>query len=216
MKLWHPAMRVVPVLVLVLSVVQPAWSALPIPKQQPAGPSTTSSFNDLPDSRNPIEYTSPDGQFSTTFPTGCARLQTKMNMSPDGAAGTDVRVVFVTCERAQATGEGCLINARLGVARNLSGKAAADSVMTEIGELLAGYGVTPARQTPIRRDFGPHGIVEGLDVQAHPQSGTGDVWIRGLLRDGDMYFLIAWKTAGGLFTDPEYALFFDAFRPWLD
>ena len=70
--------------------------------------------------------------------------------------------------------------------------------MNEIRELLDGYSVVPARQTPLRRDFGKHGIVEGLDVQAHPQSGTGDVWIRGLLRGDDMYFLVAWKTAGGL------------------
>ena len=180
----------------------------------PAG--TTSKFDDLPDSRNPIAYKSTEGQFSTTFPTGCARLHTRTNQAGEDSPRTDIYVAFVTCERAGATGEGCLVNVRRGVAGGLTAKAASDSVMNEIRELLAAYSVVPARQTPLRRDFGKHGIVEGLDVQAHPQSGTGDVWIRGLLRGDDMYFLVAWKTAGGLFDDPEYALFFDAFRPWVE
>ncbi len=180
----------------------------------PAG--TTSKFDDLPDSRNPIAYKSTEGQFSTTFPTGCARLHTRTNQAGEDSPRTDIYVAFVTCERAGATGEGCLVNVRRGVAGGLTAKAASDSVMNEIRELLAAYSVVPARQTPLRRDFGKHGTVEGLDVQAHPQSGTGDVWIRGLLRGDDMYFLVAWKTAGGLFDDPEYALFFDAFRPWVE
>jgi hypothetical protein len=177
---------------------------------------TTSKFNDLPDSVNPIAYKSTEGRFSTTFPTGCARLHTRTNEAGEDSPRTDIHVTFVTCDRAGATGEGCLVNARVGVAGGLTAKAASDSVMNEIRELLGAYNVVPARQTPLRRDFGKHGTVEGLDIQAHPQSGTGDVWIRGLLRGDDMYFLVAWKTAGGLFDDPEYALFFDAFRPWVE
>ena len=192
-----------------------AFTAAAAPVAPPSAGST-SKFDDLPDSRNPIAYKSAEGQFSTTFPTGCARLHTRTNQAGEDSPRTDIFVAFVTCERAGATGEGCLVNARRGVAGGLTAKAASDSVMNEIRELLAGYGVVPARQTPLRRDFGKHGTVEGLDVQAHPQSGTGDVWIRGLLRGDDMYFLVAWKTAGGLFNDPEYALFFDAFRPWVE
>ena len=192
-----------------------AFTAAAAPVAPPSAGST-SKFDDLPDSRNPIAYKSAEGQFSTTFPTGCARLHTRTNQAGEDSPRTDIFVAFVTCERAGATGEGCLVNARRGVAGGLTAKAASDSVMNEIRELLAGYGVVPARQPPLRRDFGKHGTVEGLDVQAHPQSGTGDVWIRGLLRGDDMYFLVAWKTAGGLFNDPEYALFFDAFRPWVE
>ena len=190
-----------------------AVAATPPP---PPSTGTNTRFDDLPDSRNPIAYKSAEGQFSTTFPTGCARLHTRTNQAGEDSPRTDIYVAFVTCERAGTTGEGCLVNVRRGVAGGLTAKAASDSVMNEIRELLAAYSVVPARQTPLRRDFGKHGTVEGLDVQAHPQSGTGDVWIRGLLRGDDMYFLVAWKTAGGLFDDPEYALFFDAFRPWVE
>jgi hypothetical protein len=76
--------------------------------------------------------------------------------------------------------------------------------------------VTPTRQVPLSRDFGPHGKVEGLDVLAEAAGGTGDVWIRGLMRGRDMYFLVAWKAEGGLFEDPEYAVFFNDFRPWVE
>jgi hypothetical protein len=200
----------------VLAVLAFATIAVAAAPVAPPSAGSTSKFDDLPDSRNPIAYKSAEGQFSTTFPTGCARLHTRTNEPGADSPRSDIYVAFVTCERAGATGEGCLVNVRRGVAGGLTAKAASDSVMNEIRELLAGYSVVPARQTPLRRDFGKHGTVEGLDVQAHPQSGTGDVWIRGLLRGDDMYFLVAWKTAGGLFNDPEYALFFDAFRPWVE
>jgi len=184
--------------------------------QIPPPGGTTSTMGELPDSMNPIDYASPDGQFRATFPTGCARIFTKMNMADDGSDNVDVRMVFVTCDRANTEREGCQVNARLGAARGLSGKAAVDRVLTEVRELLDGYGVVPARQSPIRRDFGPRGVVEGIDIQAHPQDGKGDVWIRGLLRGDDMYFLIAWKAAGGMLDDPEYGLFFQSFVPWVE
>ena len=173
-------------------------------------------LDELPDSLNPIEHTSADGHFRVTFPTGCARLHTKMNLADDGSTDVDVRVLFVTCERANTEKEGCLVNARLGAARGLKGRDATDRVLTEVRELMAGYGVIPARQSPIRRDFGKHGVVEGIDIQAHPEFGKGDVWIRGLLRGDDMYFLVAWKAAGGMFDDPEYGIFFQSFEPWAE
>jgi hypothetical protein len=184
--------------------------------QEAPSAGSKSTLGDLPDSVNPIDYSSPDGQFRATFPTGCARLQTKMNMADDGSTDVEVRLVFVTCERANTEKEGCLVNARLGAARGLKGKAATDLVLAEVRELLDGYGVVLARQSPIRRDFGPHGVVEGIDIQAHPEFGKGDVWIRGLLRGDDMYFLIAWKAAGGMMEDPEYGLFFQSFVPWAE
>ena len=175
---------------------------------------TTMRLQDMPDSMNPIDHTSTDGKFRITFPTGCGRVLTKMNMAEDGSANVDVRLVFVTCERANAKNEGFQVNARLGAARGLKGKAATDSVLASVRRLLDGYGVVPGRQTAIRRDFGALGVFEGIDIQAHRESGAGDVWIRGLLRGDDIYFLVAWKAAGGMLDDPEYAVFFQSFEPW--
>lgn len=198
--------------------VSAAPAALPRPVAPPAPGSGTrqAKLDQLPDSLNPIEFSSPEGQFHTTFPTGCARLLTKQNTPPDGSTEVEVRLVFATCDRHGQKDEGCLVNARLGALGDDTGQLAADRVLKVIGELLATYGVTPLRQVPISRDFGPRGKVEGLDVLAEAAGGTGDVWIRGLMRGRDMYFLVAWKAAGGLFEDPEYAVFFNEFRPWVE
>lgn len=208
-------------LALAAPAAMPALAALPKPVAPavPGGNSRQANLEQLPDSANPIEYTSQEGRFRTTFPTGCARMHTKQSSPPDGAdSGSDVevRLVFATCERYGKEGEGCLVNARLGTLADVQDQAAADRVLKVIGELLANYGVTPTRQVPISRDFGAHGKVEGLDVHARSAAGAGDVWIRGLMRDQDMYFLVAWKAAGGLFDDPEYAIFFNDFRPWAE
>ncbi|MBK8164525.1 MAG: hypothetical protein IPK64_01025 [bacterium] len=214
--------RALPVaLALAALTALPAFAALPKPitPTVPGGTSRQANLEQLPDSLNPISYSSPEGRFQTTFPTGCARLHTKQNAPVGGSdsGGVEgVSLVFATCERHGNKDEGCLVNARLGTLADAEGQVAADRVLKVIGELMANYGVAPTRQIPISRDFGPHGKVEGLDVHAHAVSGAGDVWIRGLMRGQDMYFLVAWKAAGGLFDDPEYAVFFNDFRPWVE
>jgi hypothetical protein len=208
-----PPLAIFALAALAVLAVLPAVAAGP--PAVPGGPAGAKQrLNDMPDSMNPIDYPSSEGQFRVTFPTGCARLQTKMNTADDGSANVDVRLVFVTCERADTKEEGCQVSANLGAARGLKGKAATDLVLATARKYLDKYTVVPARQTPVRRDFGAHGVVEGIDIQAHPESGTGDVWIRGLLRGDDIYFLVAWKSAGGLLDDPEYGVFFQSFQPW--
>jgi hypothetical protein len=193
----------------------PAIAAGP-PAAQAPPVGTKQRLDDMPDSMNPIDYPSIEGQFRVTFPTGCSRLETKMNTAADGSANVDVRLVFVTCQRADTKEEGCQVSANLGVARGLKGRAATDLVLATAGKYLEKYTVVPERQTPVRRDFGAHGVVEGIDILAHPTSGQGDVWIRGMLRGDDIYFLVAWKAAGGMLDDPEYAVFFQSFQPWAE
>jgi len=171
----------------------------------------------LPDSAKPIRFSSAEGRFQTTFPTGCARMQRKQNtpIGEDAASPTvKVRVVFATCERHGRKDEGCQVSASLGALRDEQGQAAVDEVLAVVRKLMSDYGVTPFRQVPISRDFGSHGKVEGVDVHAREPMGVGEVWIRGLMRGPDMYVLLAWKSIGGLFTDPEYSVFFNEFRPW--
>lgn len=213
MAVMHPVLRLAAALALVLTPLAAAAG-----QDKPAAPSQKpgDNFGDLPDSTDPVSYSSPEGEFSVTFPAGCARLYTKMNGTPGASADVEVRLVFVNCERDRVNHEGCQVNARLGAARGLKGQAATDMVLAEIRKLLDGYGVVPGRQRPVRADFGDHGVVEGLEIMAHPQSGAGDVWIRGLLRGDDVYFLIAWKANGGLMEDPAYGVFFQSFQPWAE
>jgi len=209
------ASRLAVLAVLAALVASPAAAAGP--PAVPAPPvGTKHRLDDVPDSMNPIDYPSIEGQFRVTFPTGCARLQTKMNTAADGSANVDVRLVFVTCQRADTKEEGCQVSASLGAARGLKGQAATDLVTATVQKYLDKYTVIPERQTPVRRDFGAHGVVEGIDIKAHPTSGKGDVWIRGMLRGDDIYFLVAWKAAGGMLDDPEYAVFFQSFQPWAE
>lgn len=195
-----------------------AGAALPKPVAPPApgGTSRTSALDGMPDSTNPSPYASVEGQFSTTFPSGCARLRTRMNTGDGGQVDVEARMVFATCDRFDEKGEGCQVIARLGALEAAQGQAAADLVLKELGKLMAEFEVRPVRQSPVTRDFGPHGRVEGLDIQAQATSGSGDVWLRGLMRGQDMYLLVAWKTAGGMFQDPEYARFFGDFKPWVE
>ena len=105
---------------------------------------------------------------------------------------------------------------RLAAARNLDAAAGAALVLDHLRKVLEGYGVSPAAQTPLRRDFGEHGVVEGLEIVAHPGGGAGDVRVRGLIHGDDIYVLTAWKASGGMDRDAEYADFFQSFLPWAD
>lgn len=176
----------------------------------------TMKFGDLPDSEDAVHYSSPEGEFSVTFPAGCAQLYTKMNGKPGESVAADVRLVIVNCERDRANHEGCQVHARLGVARELTGQAATDLVLADVRKLMDAYGVVPGRQRPLHADFGAHGVVEGIEVMAHQQSGAGEVWIRGLLRGDDVYVQLAWKANGSLTEDPAYGVFFESFRPWAE
>ena len=183
---------------------------------RPAAPGETQSFSGIPDSKNPIEYKSPEGNFQVTYPTGCARLHTRTNVRPDNGPELTVQVVYVTCDRAGATNEGCAVFSQRGATRGLKGQDAADKVLSAVTEQMKGYGVNPIRQTALRRDFGKRGVVEGIDIQAQRPDGAGDFWIRGLLSGEDIYMVVAWKAAGGLWNDTQYLRFFDSFRPWAD
>lgn len=209
-------LRPLPFVVLLAITVLVAAPCLAAPQPIRPAPASGQTLGGLPDSKNPIPYKSPDGRFQVTFPSGCARLRTRTNAQPDKATEVVSQVVFTTCDRANVKNEGCSVIAMLGYARDVKGQAAADRVLAEVTRQLEGYGVKPVRQTPMRRDFGARGVVEGIDIQAQGPDGSGDFWIRGLLLGDDIYIVMAWKASGGLWTDPVYAQFFDTFRPWAD
>ncbi len=192
--------------------------AAPTPAKPAPGPASgaSQSFSGMSDSKNSIEYKSPEGNFQVTYPTGCARLHTRTNVRPGDGTELAVQVVYVTCDRAGATNEGCAVFSQRGAARGLKGQAAADKVLSAVTEQMKGYGVNPVRQTALRRDFGKRGVVEGIDIQAQRADGAGDFWIRGLLSGEDIYMVVAWKAAGGLWNGVEYQRFFDSFRPWAE
>lgn len=182
---------------------------------EPAPPKTQ-SFNDLPDATEPIRFTSNEGRFSVIFPSGCAKVRSRLRVGGGSKSPQDANLVFTSCDRTGHPNEGCSVTAHVAGARDLDPAAAAARVIDQVRLVLDGYNVKPAAQTPLRRDFGKHGVVEGVEVVAHPEGTAGDICVRGLLHDEDIYVLTAWKASGGMAADPEFSDFFQSFLPWAD
>jgi hypothetical protein len=51
---------------------------------------------------------------------------------------------------------------------------------------------------------------------AQPEEGPGEIWIRGLLIEGDVYIFAAWNEQGGVWKNPDYIMFFNSFQPWTE
>ncbi len=179
-------------------------------------PPKTQSFNDLPDATTPVRFTSNEGRFSVIFPSGCAKVRSRLRVGGGSKSPQDANLVFTSCDRTGHLNEGCSVTAHVGGARDLDPAAATARVIDQVRLVLDGYNVKPAVQTPLRRDFGKHGVVEGIEVAAHPEGTAGDICVRGLLHDEDIYVLTAWKASGGMADDPEFSDFFQSFLPWAD
>lgn len=218
----RPDFRILAVALAGLSVVSapaatPGPAATkPVPPALSPGPVPGAGTATAPDSVNPVEYKSLEGRFQAVYPSGCARLQTKTSFRPGAQEEVTSGLVVVSCDRAGARNEGCAVAAKLGAAAGVKGKAAVDLVLKAVNAQLTNYGVQAFRQTPLHRDFGKRGAIEGIEILAQRPDGVGDVWIRGLLFGDDIYTMTAWKSAGGLWNDPAYARFFDSFRPWAE
>ena len=163
----------------------------------------------LPVSDGPLPYTSREGRFTTTFPGACASLALRTNAAAVKEDSLRVRLVSLSCE-----GAGVSVVARLGAARGLAPRAAGEAVVAEVRRLQAEREAVPVQQSAIHLDFGAFGPAEGLDVQARPRKGKGELRIRGLLCGQDMYFLVAWSPQGGVFATEQYDRFFADFKPW--
>ena len=86
-------------------------------------------------------------------------------------------------------------------------------VIDRLEEQIERFGITVVEQSPISRDLPGGRRIEGLDLRGRGAKGLGEVWLRGVLSNGDIYVLAAWKMSGGLWDDPEYQVFFDSFIP---
>lgn len=179
-------------------------------------PVKTQSFENLPDAASSIRFTSKEGRFSIIFPSGCAKVRSRVRVGGGSKSLEAANLVFTNCDRTNRRNEGCSVTVHLAGARDLAPAAATEKVLEYVRQVLAGYGVKPTAQTPLRREFGEHGVVEGIEIVARPEGNVGDICVRGLLHDGDIYVLTAWKATGNMADDPEYAQFFQSFLPWAD
>ena len=196
--------------------------ALPAAASDPArAQGKEEPFLDEPDnlSVNPVIYQHENGEFQVVFPGGCGKLVTRSN-EPDLFGGEKwdeiVQVTYVFCDRYQENGEGCSVNATFNLKGDDGGMAGPPQVISRIEAVLQEYGVQVVSQKALKKDFGDGIVAEGVDVRAKAVDRPGEVWIRGLLINGDVYVLAAWKEDGGIWGDPEYTAFFNSFQPWTD
>jgi hypothetical protein len=146
----------------------------------------------------------PDAGFQVFWPSGCGVIKEQVS---DGRTRRADRELIYSCDRDGELGEGTSVRVMLG-ARGPDGEAPdAAFVVALIERQLQRFGVRALRQRPLSADG-----IEGVEVHAGEPAGPGEVWLRGLLRDRDVYLLLAWNTAGGLFEDPQMTDFFASFR----
>ena len=200
--------------VLTLLVATAAVSQITPPDSNGTIPGQVNSDNDLRDVTGPVLYESADGDYQITLPPGCAIYRERRPQSADFEDDGQTQLtltVYTYCDRSGYSNEGCSITAF--VDQDLDRGPAADPgfVMNQIESTLQTFGVEILRQQPYRRQVTDGPLMEGLDVLAADPDRTGQVWVRGLLVEGDVYVLTAWRAHGELQNDPDFIRFFNSF-----
>lgn len=167
----------------------------------------------------PVSYISERGDYQITFPGGCGKLVTRAN-EPDLFGGEEwddiVQVSYVYCDRFQEKGEGCSVKATFNLHNEEGEMAGPEHVVTRVESALKHFQAVIVKQKAVKKKYDNGILVEGVEILAKPDDSPGEVWIRGLLVQGDVYILAAWKDQGGLWKDPEYMTFFNSFQPWTE
>ena len=185
-----------------------------------SGPVRTPAQEEPDDlSLDPVVFTSDNEDFRIIFPRGCGKLVARAN-EPDLWGGEDwdeiIQVNVVYCDRYQTEGEGCSVNATFNMSGDDGSMAGPAQVIKLVEESLKEFGAKVVNQRPIKKEFENGILVEGVEIFAQAELGKGDIWLRGLLTDGDIYILTAWNDQGGAWNNPDYLAFFNSFQPWVD
>lgn len=167
----------------------------------------------------PYLYKNEGGNFQIIFPGGCGKLNLKINQ-PDLFAGENwddiIQVTHAYCNRYEQEGEGCSVTANFNLHGEDGSIAGPEHVVRGVESTLGKFGAGAVSQKVIKKEFDNGIIAEGVEVYAQPEEGPGEVWVRGLLVEGDVYILAAWNKKGGVWANPDYITFFKSFQPWTD
>ncbi len=165
----------------------------------------------------PFRYSSDDGAFQVTWPSGCGKLHERSNdpvyYEDEERVYDAVLVRAVSCDRFDLEGEGCSVAAIFNVRSPSGEEAGTAEVIEQVKKMLKKYGANIKQQSSIRREFPDGTVVEGIDVIGMGVNGIGRIWVRGLLSYHDIYVLSAWSVTEDVWTNPEYQEFFNDFAP---
>lgn len=179
-----------------------------------AGEGITSD-NPLSESDEARVFSSPEGDFRITFPSGCSRIVTRVPSEElpdvDGIHAVVVSISF--CDRFGEKGDGCSVTSLFNVTNAEGGYPGPEQVIERLVSVLKGMNVTIQKESPIRKELPDGTAIEGIDLFAADSSGVGQAWLRGVIYEGDIYIMSAWKSAGGLWNNQEFITFFNSFQP---
>lgn len=169
--------------------------------------------NPLREVTGPVKYDSAIGDYSVTLPPGCATYRERMMDVAGAPEGHDalLMTVYTYCDRQGYSNEGCSVAAYVDQDYEAGPPADPGFVLQRVQAILQEYGVEILQQKPYRRQVPEGPLMEGVDVLASDPDRNGQVWVRGLLVEGDVYLLTAWRTHGTLHVDPDYVNFFESF-----
>jgi hypothetical protein len=143
--------------------------------------------------------THPEGEFTATWPSGCARIRTRTVPSSAGD-GRDA-VVRAECYRDGDAGHGCSVS--VWFERPDGSPLSVDDVTTAVSRGIRDRRLQILRQTPIVRDG-----MEGVVAFCREDGGARCAWFEGYLHRGRMLVVTAWSEDEAMFQDPEIRAFF--------
>ncbi len=150
-------------------------------------------------------YDSPEGNYRIAWPAGCSNLRIQ-TQSDTTRVPADLILAKTYCDREGRRNEGCSVSVYFQP-RDADGGPPTPAMVIEIcKKAMNKFGVVIAAQQPIRK-----GAAEGIQLHCQEPSDIGQVWIEGLLAGERIYILMAWKSSGSLFADPEFERFFSSF-----
>lgn len=198
----------------VLGIVATAIMGLAV--AEAAAQAVTTPENEVTERETPYRYSSPQGNFQVTWPSGCGKLRIRANQpESDQDEAAVILVHHVSCDSKTTEGAGCAVTATFGALADDGGAAGPPQVLSRVRNTLHQYGVKIVEQAPVKREFEDGLLAEGVDVRGTGADGKGEFWVRGLLADHDIYVLTAWSTDANLWDNPEYQAFFNEFIPYI-
>lgn len=202
--------------VLALASLTPARDSGALASPTASGTQEVAAVND------PYLYTSDLGDFRVMMPSGCSEVRIRHSEKDDfaeedavaeDAVAEDVQVVNVFCDRSGQTGSGCSVSVTFNLTDGKSSPAGEPELTKQIQKYLDKFGVEVLKQAKVARKFPQERDAQGMDLRCRAPESPGEVWIRGLLVQGDIYVLVAWNDEGGLWSDPDIVAFFESFVP---
>jgi len=182
-----------PALLLCLAVTSRAQSS-------GLNPVSADSTQQVQENSQPYRATSDVGRFAAVWPSGCARLRTRIRK----IKGTDdPAVVDVSCRRGDQENRGCRVTVLMDFTADRP--PTPQIVVDNIQKMISRLGLVVDHQTQLKRNG--H---DGVAVFCHEKGGQRTVWTEGYVVGLRAVIVQAWDVDSRLLQDKQIRQFFDS------